>query len=120
MRSEDLSGALRTVLNILDAWKVSTKDRLALLGCDQDTYDRWVRTRKLGEHLPDTLERLSYLLGIWKALNTLFPDPTAANTWVHRPNSAPEFKGDTPLAAMITGRIEGLSLVRTFLDGWCS
>ena len=120
MRPEDLSGALRTALNILDAWKVSPSDRLALLGCDQETYDRWVRTRELGECFPDTLERLSYLLGIWKALNTLFPDPAAANTWIHRPNTAPEFKGSTPLATMIKGRIEGLSLVRSFLDGWCS
>lgn len=119
MLPKDLSGALRTVLNILDAWKVAPQDRLALLGCDQETYDRWIRTRQLGEIPSGTLERLSYVLGIWKALKTLFPDPLVADTWVHRPNSAPEFNGSTPLAIMLRGQIEDLSLVRNFLDAWC-
>ena len=120
MSLKDLSGALRTVLNILDAWKISENDRLALLGCDQETYNQWVNLRELGRPLPDTLERLSYILGIWEALKVLFPDPAAADTWVHRPNSGSLFSGQTPLALMTTGKIEDLSHVRRFLDSWCN
>lgn len=120
MPPKDLSGALRTVLNILDAWDISTQDRLALLGCSQGTYDRWVEMRELWELRPDTLDRLSYILGIWKALQTMFPDPAAANTWIHRPNTDPLFGGQAPLAFMAKGQIECLSRVRRFLDGWCN
>ena len=118
MEPKDLSGALRTVLNILDAWNVSQEDRLALLGCDRATYNRWLETHQIGELIPGTLERLSYILGIWRALQALFPDPAIANTWVHRPNGSPVFGGQTPLAVMAQGKIEDLSRVRRFLDGW--
>lgn len=118
MLERDLSGALRTVLNILDAWDVTPRDRMAILGCDQDMYDRWIKTHELGETHEDTLERLSYVLGIWKALQILFPDQAAANTWIHRSNNSPVFNGKTPLSIMVKGRIEDLSLVRIFLDSW--
>lgn len=80
MPAQDLSGALRTVLNILDAWDVPPRDRMAMLGCNQEMYNRWITTRELGEIYPDTLERLSYVLGIWKALGTMFPDQVAADS----------------------------------------
>ena len=115
---KDLSGALRAVLNILDAWVVPVPDRLALLGCDRNTYNRWLQTRELGEMQPDTLERLSYVLGIYRALHELFPDPVHADGWVHRPNGAPEFSGETPLARMAQGTVDDLATVRRFLDSW--
>ncbi len=115
----DASGALRTVLNILDAWQVPAKDRPALLGCDQHMYDQWAEARKFESASSDTVMQLSYLLGIWKALQTLFPDQKAADTWIHRPNGAPEFGGHTPLAVMVQGELEGLRRVRQFLDSWC-
>ena len=33
----------------------------------------------------DTLERISYILGIYKALQLLLPDEKAADEWVKRP-----------------------------------
>jgi hypothetical protein len=119
MEKENLSGALRTTLNILDAWGISQSDRLALLGCDVETYGRWVRTGQLGAVSPETLERLSYLLGIWKALQVLFPDPAAANTWIHRPNTSAVFSGEAPLSTMVRGKVADLARVRSFLDSWC-
>ena len=120
MEPKDLSGALRTVLNILDCWDVRSHDRLSLLGCDQDAYDRWHRTGELGAVSQETILRLSYLLGIWKALTILFPDEAVAATWIHRPNAAPQFGGQTPLVVMTQGPIENLARVRHFLDGWCN
>lgn len=114
---KDLSGALSTVLNILEAWQVSIPDRLTLLGCDQVTFDRWTETRQLNVAPSDTVERLSYLLGIWKSLHVLFPDAKAANTWIHRDNDDPLFGGAAPLSMMIQEGITGLATVRLFLDG---
>lgn len=118
MQPKDLSGALRTVLNILDAWDISPKDRLALLDCDQETYNRWLEIRQLGEIPSDTLTRLSYILGIYSALQVLFPDPAISDKWIHRPNGAPEFGGQTPFAIMAQGKIDDLARVRRFLDSW--
>ena len=48
MEEKDYSGARRTVLIILDVWKIWRSDRLALVGCDGETYGRWATIRQLG------------------------------------------------------------------------
>ena len=53
----------------------------------------------------DTLERLSYLLGIYKALQILLPDPHAADEWVRKPNTAPPFGGSSALERMSSGQV---------------
>lgn len=120
MQPQDLSSALRAVINVLDIWNITKQDRLVLLGCDQKTYDDWVGTTELSECSPDTLERLSYILGIWSALAILFPDHTVADSWIHRPNSDPEFSGQTPFSVMKQHQTEGLSRVRRCLDACCN
>ena len=39
----------------------------------------------------DTLRRIGYVAGIYKALQILLPQPAAADTWVKRPNDAAPF-----------------------------
>lgn len=116
---EDLSGALRTVLNIFKVWRVTSAEATALLGCSPATYFRWQRSGSLGRE-PDrnTLERLSYLLGIWKALQILYTQQGAADTWVRRPNRDPLFAGRAPMQLMTGGLVADLYRVRSFLDGW--
>jgi hypothetical protein len=46
-----------------------------------------------GQLSRDTLERVSYILGIYKALQILLPDHDAADAWIRKPNSAPPFGG---------------------------
>ena len=71
----------------------------------------------------DTLERLSNLLGIYKSLQILLPDPAAADAWVRQPNTAPPFGGSSALARMLAGNVSDLNQVRRYLDsvrggGW--
>ena len=56
------------------------------------------------------------MLGIYKALQILLPDPAAADAWVKRPNAAPLFNGRSALDLMLSGRVADLFLVRQFLD----
>ena len=65
----------------------------------------------------DTLTRLSLVLGIYKALHVLYPDPALADRWVRLPNAHPMFGGRPALALMIDGGIDGLYQVRRLLDG---
>ena len=62
-------------------------------------------------------ERISHVLGIYKSLEILLPDPSAADGWVRRPNRAELFQGEPALELMIRGGITGLFAVRRYLDG---
>ena len=70
----------------------------------------------------DTVERLSYLLGIYKALQILLPETEAADGWVRRPNQAAIFGGRSALERMLGGNVGDLLVVRQYLDamrgGW--
>jgi hypothetical protein len=63
----------------------------------------------------DRLPRISYLIGIFKALHILH-SRKLANEWVHLPNTNPIFAGDTPLAYMIRGGLPAMQTVRRLLD----
>ena len=66
----------------------------------------------------DRLLRVSYILGINKALHVLFPNPMQADTWIHRPNDGPDFDGKPAHQRMPVSGTEGLQDVRRYLDGW--
>lgn len=116
-RSGGLGGAgLRAFENIAAAWGLSIAEQLTLLGiASRSTFFKWRRERE--PRLPaDTLERLSYLLGIYKSLQILLPDPKAADEWVRRPNQDPLFGGRSALERMLSGHVADLYIVRQFLD----
>jgi len=114
---DDVSGAVETALNILEQWSFSREQQCATLGIGERSWYQWKRTppaRVSG----DTLERISYILGIWKALRQLFPSHEAYKRWPHLDNSAPPFGGQPPVARMTSGRVGDLYVVRAWLDGW--
>jgi hypothetical protein len=112
-----LGGAgLRAFANIAEAWGLSIAEQLQLLGiASRSTFFKW--RREQSPRLPrDTLERLSYLLGIYKSLQILIPDPRAADEWVRKPNSAAPFGGRSALDRMLSGQVADLYVVRQYLD----
>ena len=62
----------------------------------------------------DVLERVSYVLGIYKALQILFPDPGQADAWPAASNQA--FGGRSALDRMLGGNVADLYEVRKYLD----
>ena len=120
---KDLSGpALRTFLRIAELWRLSVDEQMVLLGVTaRSTYFKWKRDPNTV--LPkDTLERISYILGVYKALQILLPDETAADEWVRQPNAAPSFGGQSALDRMLSGQVADLFVLRRYLDaqrgGW--
>ena len=108
--------ALRTFFRIADGWGLSQAEARTLLGNPpESTYYKW-KSGKVGNVSSDLVERISYVLGIYKALQILLPDPAAADAWVKRPNAAPLFNGRSALDLMLSGRVADLFLVRQFLD----
>ena len=114
--------SLRTFFSIAGAWKLDVEEQMKLLGLtSRSTYFKWKRdgTDRLSR---DTLERLSYIFGIYKGLQILLPAPEAADGWVRRPNDAPLFNGRSALDRMLSGNVADLYVVRQYVDaqrgGW--
>jgi hypothetical protein len=107
---------LRAFMRIAELWHLSVAEQLSLLGItSRSTYFKW--RKEAQPKLPrDTLERLSYLMGIYKALQLLLPDTRAADEWIRRPNDAPQFGGKSALERMLSGNVVDLYVVRQYLD----
>ena len=120
---ESLSGpALRTFFRIAQLWKLSNDEQMILLGISaRSTYYKWKKNTDVVLS-KDTLERISYIVGIYKSLQILLPDEKLADEWVKLPNSAPLFDGQSALDLMMSGRVADLFIVRQYLDaergGW--
>jgi Protein of unknown function (DUF2384) len=107
---------LRAFVALADVWGLTIPEQLRLLGVSsRSTFFKW--KREANPRLPrDTLERISYLLGIYKSLRILLPDDAAANAWVRKPNDAPLFSGGSALDRMLSGHVADLFVVRQYLD----
>jgi hypothetical protein len=121
---KDLAGpALRTFFNIAGLWGLSNDQQMVLLGLSaQSTLFKWKRDPDSARLSRDTLERISYVFGIYKALQILLPRENAADAWVKKPNDAPLFGGRSALDRMLSGQVADLYTVRQYLDaqrgGW--
>lgn len=112
--------ALKAFFGITHKWKLTAEQERKLLGAAPATFFRW-KKNKDGSLTPDTLERISYILGIYKALRILLPNEDAANKWIKKPNKAPLFGGKSALDKLLVGRVIDLADVRRYLDaerGW--
>ena len=82
--------ALKAFFKLVSHWKVRDEDARALLGgvSNGPFYEMKRDPRRVLE--ADRLTRVSYLIGIFKALRILHSEPLA-DQWVHLPNSNPLF-----------------------------
>lgn len=109
------AAALRSFWRLADAWKLKPTEQATLLGVGRATLYQWRQGRSgpLDRHV---LERLSYLFGIYAALQVLLPVPQRADAWVHQPNEAALFGGRSALQRMLGGQVADLYVVRQYLD----
>jgi hypothetical protein len=113
---ERLSGpGLKAFFNIAARWKVRDEDARALLG--GVTNGPFYEMKRNPDRVldADRLTRISYLIGIFKALHILHGD-RLADEWVHLPNQNPVFAGQAPLAYMVRGGLPAMQTVRRLLD----
>jgi hypothetical protein len=107
--------ALKAFFNIAERWDIRDRDARALLGgVSNGPYYKWKRdpNRTLDA---DTLMRISYLVGIFKALNILYGEKLA-DEWVRLPNTNRIFGGQRPLNYMMAGGVPAMQTVRRLLD----
>ena len=118
-----LSGpALRAFFRIAELWALSTEEQMTLLGVTaRSTFFNWKKDHDTVLS-KDALERISYILGIYHALQTLLPNEGAADSWIKQANTALPFGGRSALERMLSGQVADLFVVRQYLDsqrgGW--
>jgi hypothetical protein len=107
--------ALRAFFNIVKHWGIRDEDARQLLrGISTGAY---YELKKKPERVldQDRLQRISYLIGIFKALNILY-GTRLADRWVQLANTNPLFTGRTPLTYMLQGGTPAMEVVRRLLD----
>ncbi len=108
--------ALKAFFKILDHWGVRDEDARQLLGGVTNGPYYEMKKSADGRVLDtDTLLRISYLIGIFKALNILHSQKLA-DEWVRLPNTNRIFGGSTPLAYLLKGGLPAMQTVRRLLD----
>lgn len=112
-RRVDDATAIHIFTRITQAWQLNYDETRALLGNpDLDTWRAW--QNGTGSAIPrETLERISYVFGIYAALKTIFSNAAQANAWPRKPNEY--FAGKSALDVMLNN---GLAEVRRYLDSW--
>ena len=111
------AAGLRAFFNIGKVWGLDSGQEIILLGCpEKATYARWKKDPESAVPGRDVLERVSYILGIYKALQALFPEKSSADAWIRKPNGAAIFGGDSALDRMLAGNVSDLYVVRKYLD----
>jgi hypothetical protein len=102
--------------NIMEKWSVKDEDARELLGGVSNGPFYEMKKAPQGRVLnADALYRISYLIGIFKALNILHSQKLA-DRWVQLPNMNQMFQGKTPLEYMLRGGQHAMQNVRTLLD----
>lgn len=107
--------ALRAFFNIMERWRVRDEDARHLLGGLSNGAFYALKKgegRRLDE---DRLRRISYLVGIFKALNILYSEELA-DRWVQLPNRNRIFGGATPLDYLVKGGLPAFATLRRLLD----
>jgi len=108
--------ALKAFFNIVNRWSVRDEDARQLLGgVTNGPYYEMKKNPETRTLDVDTLVRVSYLIGIFKALNILYGE-ALADEWVRIPNTNRIFGGMSPLEYMMKGGVPTMQTVRRLVD----
>lgn len=106
--------AMKGFFLIMERWGVDNERARILLGAPAErTFYLW-KAGQVARVPMDTLRRIGYVSGIWKALQIVYSNPALADRWISAPNRA--FAGMTPLERMAAGDVTDLAAVRSYID----
>lgn len=112
---EKAQAGLATFFSFASEWGLNNDQQMTLLGePGRTTFYKWKRG-DIGSVSRDTLDRLSYLTGIYLGLNILFRQDAACE-WLRNPNTNPLFNRVSPLDYMLRGHLTNLADVRRYID----
>lgn len=110
----EANAALRVFFKICEKWNLDEAQIFCFLGNPGKKVYEDYRCGTVWTLPNDTMMRISYVIGIYKALRTLFPTEDQASAWIKKSNR--HFEGRAALDVMLDG---DLATVRRYLDGQC-
>jgi hypothetical protein len=115
-----IARGLRLVISIAEQLAITSDELGQLLVAPSSILKSWLEPAGKEDHagfnLPlETVRRISYLLGIWRWLITLFPMSSNRQHWLRSSNRHELFGGMSPLDLMLTADRHGLHAVREHL-----
>ncbi len=108
--------ALKGFFGICREWDCTQEEMMQMLGgVSRSTLAKYQKLPhvKLSR---DTLERISYILGIYKSLRVMYPTAERANRRVRLETSEPPFAGASALDFMARGSMKHLAETRRYFD----
>ncbi len=115
----EAAAMFRAVVALFAKWDITDDQAAILLDVPVRSYRRW-KAGEQGRIDRDGKARLSNLMGIHKALRTMFREPERSYRWIKASNDA--FRGASALDVMLGGELTDLMRVRRYLDaergGW--
>lgn len=105
------SSALKGFAAIAEKWHLSPEQVAQLLGGE-------IPAAQIDTLNEEQLTRISYIIGIYRALHVLLSAPTA-DDWIMRPNTNLVYGGQTPLNHILKTGLLGLEQTRRYLDAAC-
>lgn len=110
--------AVVAVDTAIRAWGLTTEQAATLMGgINPSTYARRLKDPERVRLGVDELTRASYIIGIYRALHTVYSGDLP-DAWMTIPNNHPLFAGATPYSYATRQGILGLADIRTLLDGY--
>lgn len=106
----------RVIMKILTEWRVNELAAEGLLGIDGATWQAWLRGEMGSAMSEGTRLRVSCLLRIYGSIRALIPEREQAKSWLHVPNTAALFCGQTPFESMVGGQLNTLMSIANYLD----
>lgn len=107
--------ALKGFFRLCERWKLRDEEARELLGgLSSSAYYEWKKNPDRVLEV-DRITRISYLIGIYKALHIIYGDKLA-DEWVKLPNTNAIFAGRSPLEYMMAGGLIAMQTVRRLLD----
>lgn len=113
LTDEEGAAMFRAALNLFQRWSVTDEEAAILLDMSLRSYRRW-KGGVQGRISRDGKARLSNLMGIHKALRTIFTEAQRGYDWIKAENAA--FQGRSALQVMLGGELTDLMRVRRYLD----
>ncbi len=107
--------ALKGFFNLVEKWGIRDEDARELLGgLSSSAFYDWKKNPDRVLEV-DRIIRISYLIGIYKALHIIYGDKLA-DKWINLPNKNVIFAGRTPLVFISAGGVIAMQTVRMLLD----
>lgn len=114
---QEAAALFRVSLSLFEKWGVPDEQAATLLDVPLRTYRRW-KGPGVGKCSSECHARLLDLIGIHKALMTIFHEPRRAYSWIRTDNAA--FDGVSALHLMLGGKLADIIRVRRYLEAECA